>query len=275
MLNLKRLFEIYFPFSKSIIQSNMTYKLNFIMSICGGVIKTIVTYYLWKAIFKSSSQSTLNGFTLDDMVMYIIVSFITSRLITNSIDFQIGEEVKQGSIAMNLIKPIDYHAKLFFEALGKLLQELLFFVLPMGTFIILIKYATIGHQPLSLLSLLLYFVSMFLSFCILFLINVSFGLIAFYTTNIWGVTYIKFAITRFLSGELIPIVFFPFWVQNILKFMPFTSLNYSPVMICLGKMGLKQNINLLLLQIVWIALLFISSRWVWHKAIRRLTILGG
>jgi ABC-2 type transport system permease protein len=245
------------------------------MSICGGVIKTIVTYYLWKAIFKSSSQSTLNGFTLDDMVMYIIVSFITSRLITNSIDFQIGEEVKQGSIAMNLIKPIDYHAKLFFEALGKLLQELLFFVLPMGTFIILIKYATIGHQPLSLLSLLLYFVSMFLSFCILFLINVSFGLIAFYTTNIWGVTYIKFAITRFLSGELIPIVFFPFWVQNILKFMPFTSLNYSPVMICLGKMGLKQNINLLLLQIVWIALLFISSRWVWHKAIRRLTILGG
>ncbi len=275
MLSLKRQCEIYFPFSKSVIQSNMTYKLNFVMSICGGLLKTAVMYYLWRAIYNSSSQTALNGFTLNDMVMYIIISFITSRLITNSIDFQIAEEVKQGSIAMNLIKPIDYHTKLFFEALGKLIQELIFFAIPTIAFLIMIVHTTAGNQQISLSNIFLYFVSAFLSFCILFLINISFGLIAFYTINIWGLTYIKFAITRFLSGELIPIIFFPLWVQTILKFMPFTSLNYSPVMICLGKIDLKQSISLLLLQIGWIVFLFILSRWIWNKAIKRLTILGG
>ena len=52
-------------------------------------------------------------------------------------------------------------------------------------------------------------------------------------------------------------------------------MNYTPVMIYLGKLQGSSLYLAMGKQIVWVILLYILSCIVWHKATKRLTVLGG
>lgn len=91
----------------------------------------------------------------------------------------------------------------------------------------------------------------------------------------WGLSQIMGAIINLLSGMLIPISFFPLWAQKIVNFFPFSSTIYTPSMIFLGKINGNNIISSLALQMLWIIILFIISKWMWKKLIKSLTILGG
>lgn len=275
MIAVRRQFRVYWPFARSVIQRILSYRLNFFMFIAGGLLRTFIMYYLWKAIFMSSSQSSLAGFTLQEMVVYVFISDITARLVHSSPDEIIGEEVKQGSIAINLIRPINYHTRLLFDSLGDVIHQFAIIALPLWIGLITVRYVTIGEIPPSLSTLLFYSLSLVLSFGILFLFNFCFGLLAFYTTNIWGLSHVKYAVRRFLSGELIPILFFPLWAQKVLLFLPFSVMNYTPVMIYLRKYTGIELLKALGIQMIWVMFLFVLSQWLWKKAMQKLTILGG
>ena len=60
-------------------------------------------------------------------------------------------------------------------------------------------------------------------------------MVAFFTTYIFGMLMAKEALLSFLTGQLIPLSFFPPLVQRIFDFLPFSSMVYTPVMIYLGK----------------------------------------
>ena len=92
---------------------------------------------------------------------------------------------------------------------------------------------------------------------------------------VWGIRNLKYAILDFLSGVIIPIAFLPGWLQRILDFLPFSSINYFPVIIYLGKVSNVEVLRTLMIQIVWIFVLFLLSKLLWNKAIKRLTLLGG
>ena len=85
----------------------------------------------------------------------------------------------------------------------------------------------------------------------LFLFNFIFALSSFYVTYIWGFILCKWMIIRFFSGQLIPIVFFPVALQKALDYLPFSAMNYTPVMIYLNKFSVKQTIFALSVQGVW------------------------
>jgi ABC-2 type transport system permease protein len=270
----KRL-RIYLPFTRSIIQIMMTYRLNFYFFVFGSVLKTFVIYYLWQAVFTNSSSAVLNGFTASDMLIYIFMSSITAGTISNRIDQVIGSEVKDGSIAMNLIKPINYHLRLLFESFGELLYGTLCVSLPLYLALIAFRFFSIGELPPNFSIIGPYILSVIFGFSIMFLFNFCFGLLAFYVTNTWGIGQLKHVIINFISGQMVPLVFFPVWLQNGLVFLPFSSINYIPVMIYLNKINGTALIKAFAVQVFWVIFLLLFSIWLWKKATKRLTILGG
>ena len=267
--------RIYIPFTRSIIQMMMTYRLNFFIFIFGNILKTFVIYYLWKAVFINSTTPVLNGFTASDMVIYIFMSSITAGFVSNNIDQVIGTEVKDGSIAMNLIKPINYHIRLLFESFGDLTYGTICVSIPLWLALIAVRFFGIGELPPSFSTIGAYILSMIFGFLIMFLFNFCFGLLAFYVTNTWGIGQLKYVIIGFISGQIIPLVFFPIWLQNGLEFLPFSSINYIPVMIYLNKINGTAIIKSFAVQVFWIVFLLLFSIGLWKKATKRLTILGG
>lgn len=272
---MKGVTKTYLPFAKCTLQRFIAYRANVFMFILGNIVATFVVYYLWKAIFNNSPEGGMYGFTASEMALYVFMSRITAGLIDNNAIYFVGGEVKDGSIAMSLIKPINFKGRILFQCFGGTAAFGIFAALPLWIILIAVRYFTVGELPPSVYTLLLYLFSCILAYLVLFFFNYCIGLLAFTFTNLWGISQIQAAVVEFCSGTLIPLVFFPHWFQSVLKFVPFSSMNYTPIMIYLGKLKGYQLINSLLVQVVWIILLALLSRWMWNRSMKKLTILGG
>lgn len=273
--SLRQSLRIYKPFTIGRIQEQLAYKWSFYLFILSSMFSLLVGYYLWKAIYNSSSSESLGGFTQNEMIVYIFMSFITSNLVRVSVTRDIGNDVVEGTIAMNLVKPINYQVRLFFSSLGNVLFRFLVPGLPIWLVMSIVRYVSLGELPPSLVVIVTYLVSVCLSFVIMFLFDFCFGLLAFYTTYVWGLNLAKQAILGFLTGQLIPLSFFPETVRRIFDFLPFASMNYTPVMIYLNKMPMERVIFSMGIQVIWIILLYIIANYFWKRVTTRITVLGG
>lgn len=271
----KRMLGVYLPFAKSEIQRALAYRIGFFGYVIGDILQIAVSFYLWSAIFNSSSKTTMNGFTKNEIIVYIVISFITAMSIDSGTEWVVGGEVQTGEIAINLIRPINYKLRLMTQALGTVAWQFIAIFIPVWIGLVSIRYFTLGLLPPNIVTIALYLLSLIFSFLIWFLFNFCFGLLAFYVTYIWGLNVFKNTIVKFLSGAVIPIIFFPAWFQNFLMFLPFGSINYTPVMIYLNKYSWLGTIQVLGIQVLWVIILYLLSKFLWGKATKRLTIMGG
>lgn len=265
--------KTYLPFTLNTFQKNLSYRANVIIFIIGDCIMLAVSYYLWKAIYASSETPIINGFTLNEMIIYVLISFLTGLLISIDISYRISSEVKDGSIAINLIRPINYEKRMLFEGLGDVLYNFIvvFIIGITAVTILLYNYS----MSLSLVQVLAYSLSVIMSILLSFYYSYIFGLLSFKLTNMWGVSQIMAAIIQLLSGMLIPIVFFPSWAQGLFNFLPFSSMIYTPTMIYLGKLSGRELYIALLIQFIWVCILSFIGKVMWKKLIKHLVILGG
>lgn len=265
----------YKPFLNSGIQILMAYRIHFILYRIADLVGVVLAYYLWKAIYQASQQSLIQGFTFSEMTIYIIMGFITNLLIGSDSSFMIGEEVKDGSIIMRLLRPVHFTASILFTEIG--IKSLIF--LGVGFPFLLITFAlrlAMGASFFTTISLtILYLISLILAFLINFFFNISFGFSAFVLKNLWGTNLLKNSLVAFLSGNMIPLVFFPKSIAHMLTFLPFSSLIYTPVMIVLGKFSPKEILITIGFQIFWLVVMVCLSQLIWKKVQNYITIQGG
>ena len=96
-----KLWQRYKPFINAGVQELITYRVNFILYRIGYVMGAFVAFYLWKAVFDSSQEPLIQGFSMADITLYIIMSFVTNLLTRSDSSFMIGEGVKDGLIKIS------------------------------------------------------------------------------------------------------------------------------------------------------------------------------
>lgn len=234
-----------------------------------------IYYYLWMAIYASTPSGELGGFTRNEMVVYVFMSYMISDLVMVGISSNIGKDVVDGSVAIHLIKPIDYRMSLVFRAFGIMVYRFVVPSLFIWIALEIVKVTRLGMEISSPIRILAFLVSVFLSFLVYVFFDYCFGLLAFITTYIFGMTIIKNAVLNFLTGKLIPISFFPAVFQKIFSFLPFSAMMYVPVMIYLGKYSGMAILFELGKQLFWVVLLYVIGSILWKKVEKRLVILGG
>lgn len=272
---MKRKLKVYLPFMENEFKRNFAYKGSFYLFIFCSLIGSFISYYLWMAIYGNSDRAIIGGLQKNEMIVYVFMTYVTSNMVMVGIAEEINDHVKEGSVATMLIKPIDYRMSLIFKAFGTILYR--FFAPGIFVWIGLEIYkVTVLEIPVtSVFNIILYIISCFLSILIYVLFDFCFGMIAFANTYMFGVLMAKDAILSFLSGQLIPISFFPEVFQKIFDFLPFSSMIYAPVMIYLGKYTGMELSFVLMRQIIWVFLLYLLGSFLWHKITKRLVVLGG
>lgn len=259
----------YLPFARNTFQKLISYKANVIIFMFGDLLMLAVTYYLWKAIYGSLSEVVINGFNLNQMIIYVFITFLTSLMTSVDISQDISREVLDGSIAINLVRPINYEKRMFFQGLGNVFYNFIVIFLITFTLTTFLFYRYFGY--INVINIIIYFISIVLGILISFYFSYIFGLFSFKITNMWGMSQIMQAIIQLLSGTLIPIAFFPSWAQAIVKLFPFSSVIYTPTMIYLGKLSNTEIIVSLGIQVFWIVLLMIIAKSMWKSMIKNLT----
>jgi ABC-2 type transport system permease protein len=100
------------------------------------------------------------------------------------------------------------------------------------------------------------------------------GLTAFVTEDVAAFDWIYSKFVLILGGVLIPLDFFPDWLGNLAKSLPFAYATYGPARLFVSP-DLTRFATLVLGQIIWLVVLGTMLAFVYRRGERRLTINGG
>jgi ABC-2 type transport system permease protein len=248
----------------------LAYRVNYFSGILIYSINIGAYYFLWRAIYEHGDK--LGGLSLTQMTTYVAVSWMARAFYFNNLDREIADEIKDGTVAVQLIRPYNYLIVKMMQGLGEGLFRLFLFSAPGMLFVWLLFPIDI---PLSGLAWISFAISLIFSFLINAQINMLTGLAAFFLENNEGLLRAKRVLVDLFSGLILPLSLFPLWAQNVLEWLPFQAITYLPGLIVTGRLTGWGVTEAVLIQIVWFLVLLFPIQWVWQKAHKNLVVQGG
>src|SRR5690606_36308061 len=101
------------------------------------------------------------------------------------------------------------------------------------------------------------------------------GEISLFTNALFGLMIIKNVVFSFFSGSLLPSSFFPDWLNQILKFLPFQSMIEKPINILMGNYSSIEILESFLTQLLWVLVLSLACNLSFNKLKKHVVSVGG
>jgi ABC-2 type transport system permease protein len=212
------------------------------------------------------------GFDQQDIITYTALSQAVIMFLSIFGSYDLMQMVYRGEIANDLLKPLALLPFWLAQDLGRALASLLL----RGITIMLIY--RIFYQiatPDNLLQWLATITSFALALLISFFFRLLVNLTAFWSPDARGIGRFAFGFSMFASGFLMPLEFFPPFIQQILAFTPFPAIVNTPIGIYLGAINGQALTEQLFLQLIWVLVLLVLAQMVLWQGSKRLVILGG
>lgn len=246
----------------------LEYRTNMVLGLIAVLFQLVALLAVWRVLLR---ESAVQGFTWPQMQAYLLIAFASGALVSSNSDFRMAFRIRNGEVALDLTKPIDYQWARLSETLGALWFELLMIAVVGAATVILLGGVAVPAGA----ALALFAVSMLLLVPLKFLIVYVSTLACFWTENYIGVQWARLAVVNLLSGALIPLVYLPGWLGTIAQWSPFAGLTSTPALIFVGRVGLGEGVALVAVQLGWVIVLWLLARLVWRAALRQLTVNGG
>jgi ABC-2 type transport system permease protein len=248
----------------------LAYRTNYYSGILIYSINIGAYYFLWSAIY--GGKEAIQGLSVLQMTTYVAVAWMARAFYFNNIDREIAAEIQDGKVAIEMIRPYNYLGMKIMQALGEGIFRFLFFSVP-GMIIVALIFPISFSASLS--TWLFFFISLLFSFIVNTQINLLTGIMTFFFFNNAGLIRAKRVVIDLFSGLLLPISFYPMWAQDVMSYLPFQAISYVPSMIFTEGFVGQEIYHAVLLQAVWVLILFIPIRLLWSLAKKHLIIQGG
>lgn len=241
----------YLFFLKRALKNNTIYRFDYFLGCLNVCIQIFISCEIWKALYITNHVSGKVSLNV------VLTSFIINLGLSNiySIDdLTVQRKFCDGTIICELLKPINYRIYLLADTVGNILFKLLFNLIPCSA-IMIIVYRNYFIFCINSCSLCVFFLSIILGFMVLWEISSIVQMLCFWIVNVWSISTIKDVFINVLAGTILPVWYLPEAIQNIIKYTPFAAIYITPLKIYLNQMGTKQQIEALLMQLIWIIIL--------------------
>lgn len=227
--------------------------------------------YVWRALYAANPSVT--GVSLSQMISYAVLGVALEAILhpRNGPQTYIMEQVRKGTIEMDLMKPIDFQFYMFAKNMGGLAVRFLFLVLPS----LIAAYFLFSLELPGVPAFFGFFCSLACSVIISFFMNFILGLLSMITMNIKNINWGYNAVLRFFSGQMVPLWIFPGILGTVSGILPFRCIYAIPMSIYIGNDAGVDMLRVLGVQFVWILLLWVFSRLLMKRVFARVMIQGG
>ncbi len=223
---------------------------------------------LWTALYAQNISPL--GLPLHAMITYATVALLMSLILEVDATRTIREKIREGTIATDLMKPISLPMYFFSDGVGQTALHALL-VIPSLLFALLLVHIDVPAPGV----LLAFVISFALGYVVNFFVNFLMNTVAFFTLETFAIQLIVRWISDLLSGQIIPLTFFPGLLGRIVFALPFAAIYSTPLLIYVGLIKPQHYAAYLLAQAAWAVLFAGLSSVVWRAAARRVVIQGG
>ncbi|GAB4529731.1 MAG: hypothetical protein Fur0018_16540 [Anaerolineales bacterium] len=248
--------------------NSLAYPINFLGRSLMVVLFLWIFFQLWRTVYAANGQTVINGLSLHDTLWYLMLAE-TLELGRPRLERAVSAAVKDGAIAYLLNKPYDFLLYQLSIALGESIPQTGLNALIGGALV----WVMVGAPPpvYGWPGTLLVFAGAWL---LHFFVNAMIGLAAFVTEEVAPFTWIYQKLVFVLGGMLIPLDFYPAWLQGIVHKLPFAAMMYAPARLFVQPTWAHfwQAIGM---QSLWL-IIFGGVLWLaYRQGLQRLVINGG
>lgn len=247
----------------------MTYRAATIAGLTTNVFFGLLRASVLLALLNGQSS---NGWNSSDAVTYVVLTQAIMMFVSIFGWTDLMNAVYRGEIATDLLRPMSLFGFWFAQDVGRAMAALLLRGITILVISSLIFHIKIPSSFTQFLALLL---SMMLALTISFAIRFIYNLSAFWSPDARGFARFASVLGMFASGFLMPLRFFPDWLQQALNFTPFPHVMNTIIEIYVGSFSGSRLLEALLLQAIWAVVLVILAQIILARASKRLVILGG
>jgi len=263
--------KVLYAFIRTAFHNAFIYRVDFWVRLLSIFIMMYASYSLWTILYRQIPDAF--GMDLETMTTYgvlgmMLVSFVDAA---SNVSYYIAEQVRMGTLELDLMKPLDFIVHMLFRNLGEFFLLLVTNGLP-G---LLFAYLFLDFKPpVSPEAGVAFLISLFLGYLVFFGISFLMGMLSIVTLDIRSYSWVFWSVVQFASGQLVPIWMFPPAFAAVILALPFKDIYFAPMSIYVGAQQ-GSIAEILLSQVVWAIGLILASWLVWLRVQKRITVQGG
>jgi ABC-2 type transport system permease protein len=263
------LLQVFTTELRKILAYRVDFWMQFVMSIFAHV---GVAYYLWRAVFDARGIESLRGYSFSGLMLYYLMVPLLQRMIFGPGLGNIAHEIYDGSLSRYLIYPISFFAYKYAQYLANAVMFWVQLFVAVGLFVLF--FGVPQDIVFSPVHVLMGGVMVLLGGYLSFVISACMEMAAFWAENVWSVLVMfRFAVSL-LGGAMIPLVFFPESMRQLLGLLPFSALAGMPIEALLGKLSFEQWLWGMVSIVVWSVVCSALAGLLWNRGRYRYTGVG-
>jgi ABC-2 type transport system permease protein len=229
----------------------------------------LVMLALWSAVAR---DAPIGRFGQERFVAYFLAMFIVRQLTGSWMSWLINLEVRQGTLALRLLRPVHPLLSYAMTSLAELPVRSLLAV-PLATVaIVVFARGELSRDPLVWA---IWALSIAGGWLITLMVNFAIGILALFLESSTKVMDVWLALFFVFSGYMVPVELFPPALRTAIDWMPFRYQLGLPVELMTGLHGRAEALVLLGRQWAMAAALLGVVTLLWRAGLRRFAAYGG
>lgn len=262
--------KLFWAFARQHFHAMAIYRFDFWLWSAANLILMYGIRWLWITLY--TQRPGAFGVTLQQMVTYGVLSMAIENLFYTGPQYYMAQQVRSGAIDGDLLKPLDFHFHMLARSTGETLFRIIVMVLPallLGYFLFDLQLPATWRAGFS------FVVALSLGFLVNFHLDFLLGVIGLATLEVHSIDWAFHATSRFFSGQYVPLWLFPGALGTVANILPFRSIFFTPLSIYTGVLSAGSITQAIGLQLLWLVILLILSRWLWEQIQLRIVSQGG
>ncbi|RKH93361.1 ABC-2 family transporter protein [Corallococcus sp. AB038B] len=230
----------------------------------------LIMLALWSAVARGGP---VGRFGQAEFTGYFLAAFCVRQMTSSWVAWLVSYEVKQGTLAMRLLRPISPLLAYATEVLAGIPLRVAIVLPVLG-----ISVWVVGAEravPTSLGGWGLFALGIVGAWLITFYLNVLLGTLSLFLESSQKLMEVYMVLFFVCSGYMFPVEFFPPGVRTVMEWLPFRYQMGLPVELMTGAHSTKEAWALLGAQWTWVLGLGMVSLTVWRRGLARFAAFGG
>ncbi|MBI4036254.1 ABC-2 family transporter protein [Candidatus Daviesbacteria bacterium] len=264
-------FKKYWVILKLEWQKFLEYRGDILVYTVSGSIIPFVALGIWLAVISSGGKTI---FSQSELIIYFLLAIWVNIFISAWSAYFIGEDIKNGDFSNYLLKPFS----LLEHNLANNIGEKSFKLVIASIFVVIVGYILLGNMALeaniSVMSFILFLVSLLFAAIIYFFIDMCIGLATFWIHDNEFLRYFNNILRDFFSGRIIPIAFLPGIFYTTALILPFRYILSFPIEVLLNKLDTLSLVSGFSIQMFWLLIFSFLYNLLYKQGIKTYQAFG-
>jgi len=262
--------KLFWTFARQYFQWYAMYRFEVWLRTSASLLLMYGIRWVWITLY--TQRPGVFNVSLEQMVTYGVLGLAVENIFYTGPQYHIARQVKTGGIDSDLLKPLDFHFHMLARSTGEMLVRIPVIVIPA----FLCGYFFFGLKPpANSLAGSSFVVALLIGYLVNFHLSFLLGTLSLITLDIHSIDWAFNMSVRFFSGQLVPLWLFPGTLGVLAQVLPFQSMFYTPLSIYTGTFSGTAALQAIGFQLLWLAILLLSSRWLWGRVEARIVSQGG